>query len=465
MDPPPPSSTTKLRLMCSYGGNIVPNPRTNSLHYVGGDTKIISLNPTTTTTLSSLTSLLSSTLSLPFPLPFSLKYLLPPHHDLSSLIPLLSDSDLLLFLHHLLCLSSSPSSSRIRLFLFRLSVIHHPKTELWFSDALKSAKINMTESFSAGDLSNGTVSNAESIVLETSSSFGSTTSSASSSSTTNLSSIKAQVEDSKLTLPSSDSFTSDNSATSAISQPQSITCQDPVVQVSSMENNASSKPLESLQQQQVQFVQVGANYIPHNSTGVLPNTSCYTMYPAQPLQQFHYQPNQLCPVYFVPVGQMPPHSLPVQCGLVNTVTAPNQLPLLPNASLIAPQVAYKEAPAAPAKPDLPSQFYRTSLAHVAAPLVPVPVSYNENQQQPVGIPQMHHQPQSIPIPSRESANFNNELDDDPARVQIYKSQPPPPSVPSQYQTMTKATANLLSEALAQLHKDNLKQEIRPLQQQ
>ena len=264
-----------------------------------------------------------------------------------------------------------------------------------------------------------------------------------------------------------------------------------------MENNVSSKPLESvsvspisdsssgvpayksvlvsgyplplqlnqLQQQQVQFVQVGANYIPHNSTGVLPNTSCYTMYPAQPLQQFHYQPNHLCPVYFVPVGQMPYYSLPVQCGLVNTVTAPNQPPILPNASLIAPQVAYKEAPVAPAKPDLPSQFYRTSLAHVAAPLVPVPVSYNENQQQPVGIPQMHHQPQSIPIPSRESANFNNELDDDPAHVQIYKSQPPPPSVPSQYQTMTKATANLLSEALAQLHKDNLKQEIRPLQQQ
>ena len=260
-----------------------------------------------------------------------------------------------------------------------------------------------------------------------------------------------------------------------------------------MENNVSSKPLESvspisdsssgvpayksisvsgyplplqlnqLQQQQVQFVQVGANYIPHNSTGVLPNTSCYTMYPAQPLQQFHYQPNHLCPVYFVPVGQMPYYSLPVQCGLVNTVTAPNQPPILPNASFIAPQVAYKEAPVAPAKPDLPSQFYRTSLAHVAAPLVPV--SYNENQQQPVGIPQMHHQPQSIPIPSRESANFNNELDDDPAHVQIYKSQPPPPSVPSQYQTMTKATANLLSEALTQLHKDNLKQEIRPLQQQ
>lgn len=347
-----------------------------------------------------------------------------------------------------------------------------------------------TESFSGGEFSNGGVSNAESIVLETSSSFGSTASSASS---TNSSSIKAQVEDGlggtnvldcMVTLPSSDSFTSDNSAA----------CQDSVVHVSSLENSVSTKPFESEnripdsssgvqacnsisvsgyplplqlnqpQQQQVQFVQVGANYIPHNSTGVLPNnTSYYTMYPTQPLQHFHYQPNQLRPVYLVPVGQMPPYNLPVQCGLVNTVNAPNLPPMHPNASLIAPQVGYKEHMVAPAKPDFPSQVYRTGHALVAAPLVSVP--YNGNQQQVVGIPQMHHQPQSMPIPSWESANFSNELNDDPARDQIYKSQPPPPSVPSQYQTMTKATTNLISEALAQLHKDNLKQEIRPSQPQ
>lgn len=231
-------------------------------------------------------------------------------------------------------------------------------------------------------------------------------------------------------------FYSDNSVTSAISNPQTANCQDPVIHVSYLENRVSSEPLDSeirisqhssgiqecksisasgcplslplnqLQQQQAQFVQVGANYIPHNPTGVLPFSSYYSMYPAQPQQQFHYQPNQLCPVYYVPVGQMAPYNLPPQCGLVNTAIAPLHPPMHPNASFIAPQVAYKEAKVAPAKPDLAPQIYKTGHPHVAKPL-----PHNENQQQPM-----------------ESANFRNELEDDPACVQIYKSQPPPPSV-------------------------------------
>jgi hypothetical protein len=231
-------------------------------------------------------------------------------------------------------------------------------------------------------------------------------------------------------------FYSDKSVTSAISNPQTANCQDPVIHVSYLKSSASSKPLDSestisepssgiqecksvlpsgcplslqsnqLQQQQVQFLQVGANYIPHNPTGVSPISSYYSMYPAQPQQQFHYQPNQLCPVYYVPVGQMAPYNLPVQCGLVNTATAPNQPPMHPNTSFITPQVAYKEATVAPAEPDIASHIYRTGHAHVAMPL-----PHNENQQQPM-----------------ESANFRNELEDDPAYVQIYKSQPPPPSV-------------------------------------
>ncbi|KAG2715036.1 hypothetical protein I3760_03G057900 [Carya illinoinensis] len=476
MDPPPITTTaTKLRLMCSYGGHIVPRLSTNSLCYAGGDTKIISLNPLIITTLSSLTTLLSSTLSVPFP--FTLKYLLPPHHDLSSLIPLASDPDLLFFLHHLIRLSSSScsfsssstTSSRIRLFLFPPSVIHHPKTEVWFSDALKSAKImqkvvvmgregdgdGQSESFSGGELSNSAASNAESMVLESSSSFGSASSSASSS---NLSSLKAQAEDAhgganlqdiKVTLLSSDSFASDNSVTSAITHPQAATCLDPVVQVSFLESGVPCKHPEletkvpsdsfsrihsvagcplSLQsnqlQQKVQFVQVGANYIHHNPTGVLPISPCYQIYSAQPQQQFHYQPNQLFPVYFVPVGQMTPGDLPMQFGLVNTATASNQHPIHPNPSLISPQVAYKDATVTPAKPDLASQIYRSGHANVAMPLVHS--HYDENQQQLMGIPEMHHQPQSTSIPSREPPNFRNELDDDPARIQIYKSQPPPP---------------------------------------
>lgn len=318
---------------------------------------------------------------------------------------------------------------------------------------------SQSESLSGGDLSSGAASSAESMVLGPGSSFGSTSSSASSS---YLSSLKAQADDGhggaylqdiNVTLPSSESFASDNSVTSAISNLQTATCQDPVIHASYLENSASSKPLDSesrisgpssgiqecksipasgcplslqlnqLQQQQVQFVQVGANYIPHNPTGVLPISSYYSMSPAQPQQQFHYQPNQLCPVYYMPVGQMAPYNLPVQCGLVNAATAPNHPPMHPNASLIAPQVAYKDATVAPPEPDVASQIYRTGHAHVAMPL-----PHNENQQQPRGIPQMHHQPQSIPDTSRESANFRNEPEDDPACVQIYKSQPPPPSV-------------------------------------
>ena len=130
--------------------------------------------------------------------------------------------------------SSSATPSRIRLFVFsaktelkenkkknnsRDSVIHHPKTESWFFDALKSAKImqkgrvNCLAGFDSDGQSecgvdlfgNGIGSVAESVVLETSSSFGSTSSSAS---LTNLAPIKSNVEegDDKVKVTSSDSL-------------------------------------------------------------------------------------------------------------------------------------------------------------------------------------------------------------------------------------------------------------------
>ncbi|KAK7255410.1 hypothetical protein RIF29_28819 [Crotalaria pallida] len=57
----PPASTIKLRLMCSYGGHIVPRPHDKSLYYVGGDTRIVVVDRTT-----SLADL-STRLSLPPP--------------------------------------------------------------------------------------------------------------------------------------------------------------------------------------------------------------------------------------------------------------------------------------------------------------------------------------------------------------------------------------------------------------
>ncbi|XP_020414565.1 uncharacterized protein LOC109946238 [Prunus persica] len=220
--PPPTTSPTKpkLRIMCSYGGHIVPNPRSKSLCYIGGDTRILSIDPTTVSTLSSLTSHLAATLSLPAPL--FLKYQLP-RHDLLSLVSLSTDDDLLIFLNELRRLSNS--ASRIRLFVFfdkthhQCKAIQHPKTESWFIDALESAKIVMQKGMRSNGLvgfeaesqsqseclsgggsrkflscgvgGGGSVA-AESIVLETGSSFGSTSSSASLSS---LPSVRARVED------------------------------------------------------------------------------------------------------------------------------------------------------------------------------------------------------------------------------------------------------------------------------
>lgn len=80
--------------------------------------------------------------------------------------------------HKRLSSSSTASPSRIRLFLFPFGIddkaeLTHPKRESWFVDALRSARVGF------GDESG---EQAESILLETSSSFGSTSSSLSLSS-------------------------------------------------------------------------------------------------------------------------------------------------------------------------------------------------------------------------------------------------------------------------------------------
>eukprot|EP00257_Ricinus_communis_P020848 XP_015580190.1 uncharacterized protein LOC8265031 [Ricinus communis] len=271
--PPQPSSTTtatatnKFRLMCSYGGQIITRPNTKSLYYAGGDTRIITI-PTTTTTLSSLTTHLSSTLHINCP--FTLKYQLPSH-DLDSLISLSTDDDLLIMLdeHHRL----SPTPSRIRLFIFQTKPISsnmelsqfnelkHPKTETWFADVLKSAKIMQKgcgsglgfglEGNCEGNNEINGLCGAESMILETTSSFGSTSSSVSLS---NLPAKGAQADDlgaglldNKVKLSASESFAaSDNSVAMAttVSHPQPGTYQDPVAPVPVLENR-TGYPIES----------------------------------------------------------------------------------------------------------------------------------------------------------------------------------------------------------------------------
>ncbi|KAK1327149.1 hypothetical protein QJS10_CPA01g01576 [Acorus calamus] len=146
-DEPPPSAA-KLRLMCSYGGRIVPRPHDKSLCYVGGDTRIVVADRRSS--LSDLSSKLSKTLL--HGRAFTLKYQLP-NEDLDSLISVATDEDLDNMIDEYdRTLASSPfKPSRLRLFLFptkpdsassappSLLDVSAKSSDSWFVDALNSS--------------------------------------------------------------------------------------------------------------------------------------------------------------------------------------------------------------------------------------------------------------------------------------------------------------------------------------
>ncbi|KAJ4849655.1 hypothetical protein Tsubulata_009653 [Turnera subulata] len=88
-EPLPLVPGSKLRLMCSYGGHIIPRPHDKSLTYVGGETRMVVIDRHSS--LLSLTSRLSRTLLNGRP--FTLKYQLP-NEELDSLISVTVDEDL-----------------------------------------------------------------------------------------------------------------------------------------------------------------------------------------------------------------------------------------------------------------------------------------------------------------------------------------------------------------------------------
>ncbi|KAI3433200.1 PB1 domain-containing protein, partial [Psidium guajava] len=228
----------KLRLMCSYGGHIVPRPHDKSLCYVGGDTRIIVLDRGAAT-LSSLSAHLSKTLLNNRP--FTLKYQLPSE-DLDSLITVSTDEDLENMIDEydrtMLNSSSASKPSRLRLFLFPSKpdssqsigpiLESSTKSDDWFLNALNNAGvlnrgfsdsapgncllnlddevgINNVETGSRDADGSSSLGNEKSVkqaqdvhsvpdspMLETTSSFGSTSSSPS---IANLPSIRVQVEE------------------------------------------------------------------------------------------------------------------------------------------------------------------------------------------------------------------------------------------------------------------------------
>lgn len=135
----------KLRLMCSYGGHIMPRPHDKSLCYVGGDTRIVMVDRSSS--LKDLCSHLSRTILNGRP--FTLKYQLP-NEELDNLITVTTDEDLDNMIEEYDRLSSTTTkpSSRLRVFLFFTkpestlsmgSLLDDAKSETWFVDALNNS--------------------------------------------------------------------------------------------------------------------------------------------------------------------------------------------------------------------------------------------------------------------------------------------------------------------------------------
>lgn len=197
----------------------------------------------------------------------------------------------------------------------------------------------------------------------------------------------------------------------------------------------------SFQPQAFQFVQAGTP-MESRLPAMLPMASYY---PVQQPQFLHYQPtpNHMYPVYFLPVGQTQvsaPSNLPMQWGLHDAAAGSLSHASVPlDASpVVRPQVAYKKVMPEPH----PQNFGATSSLANPVGLEPA----DEVWQQPVSISN-----DAAVAPSGEVAR------DDPARTQIYKSQPPPPLVPSQLQSKANASTTLLSDAMAQLQMIKIKQ--------
>ncbi|KAJ7970335.1 putative Octicosapeptide/Phox/Bem1p family protein [Quillaja saponaria] len=146
-EPLPPVPGAKLRLMCSYGGHIIPRPRDKSLCYVGGDTRMVVVDRHSS--LPDFCNRLSRTLLNGRS--FTLKYQLP-NEDLDSLISVKTNEDLENMIEEYDRTTAAPplKPSRLRLFLFFCKpettasmglLLDDAKSETWFVDALNNVDL------------------------------------------------------------------------------------------------------------------------------------------------------------------------------------------------------------------------------------------------------------------------------------------------------------------------------------
>ncbi|XP_022950863.1 uncharacterized protein LOC111453836 [Cucurbita moschata] len=133
----------RVRFMCSFGGNILPRPHDNQLRYVGGETRIVAVQRSTT-----FSYFLAKLAKITGTINMNIKYQLP-NEDLDALISVSTDEDVenMMDEYDRLVQNHDPKSDRLRLFLFprgedsRASSINSllggsTNRDHWFLDAL-----------------------------------------------------------------------------------------------------------------------------------------------------------------------------------------------------------------------------------------------------------------------------------------------------------------------------------------
>lgn len=129
--------------MCSFGGKILPRPHDNQLRYVGGETRIVAVQRSTT-----FSHFLAKLAKITGTINMTIKYQLPSE-DLDALISVSTDEDVenMMDEYDRLVQNHNPKSARLRLFLFlkgedsRASSINSllggsTNRDHWFLDAL-----------------------------------------------------------------------------------------------------------------------------------------------------------------------------------------------------------------------------------------------------------------------------------------------------------------------------------------
>ncbi|CAI9784030.1 unnamed protein product [Fraxinus pennsylvanica] len=105
------SSSTKLKILCSFGGKILPRPSDGKLRYVGGETRMIRIRKDIT-----WQELWQKTTTI-YDWTHTIKYQLPGE-ELDALVSVSSDEDLMNMMEECNVLEDGEGSKKLRLFLF-----------------------------------------------------------------------------------------------------------------------------------------------------------------------------------------------------------------------------------------------------------------------------------------------------------------------------------------------------------